>query len=250
MGRVMESKETKYFSSVDINYSSVGEIGATFANYLIKLYVGCQLIEWLVAGEFITLLLQKSFLILMFGFHLKSNRYMWQKMDTEAAYGLLVELGYLVPDILFMSLMNIYYSVITCAVRFSFIGFSTPTTNGTNNNKENIVHIVVSSEAKMSQGKTLVQVAHAASASLSFRTVQAAFWHGLRADKAKPTYLIFKTKGDNSLEKIVEKLNQHGLKNQLISDAGRTQIAPGTKTCIVFETDVTNSLFPDMYVTM
>ena len=44
--------------------------------------------------------------------------------------------------------------------------------------------------------------------------------------------IVLKTENEKSLLKLLQEAKDHGIKTALITDAGKTVVAPGTKTCI------------------
>ncbi|MCX8169719.1 MAG: peptidyl-tRNA hydrolase Pth2 [Candidatus Methanomethyliaceae archaeon] len=91
--------------------------------------------------------------------------------------------------------------------------------------------IVVRNDIKMSKGKMAAQVAHAALASY------------MEAIKRKPNWVeAWLMEGQrkvvlkiNSLEELLEikkRVEKEGFPNSLITDAGLTELEPGTTTCL------------------
>ncbi|MBW2981401.1 peptidyl-tRNA hydrolase Pth2 [Candidatus Woesearchaeota archaeon] len=87
--------------------------------------------------------------------------------------------------------------------------------------------ILVRDDLKLPKGKLSAQVAHAA--------VEAAFnsdkkkvdeWRKTGAKK-----VVLKVKDEKELLKYLQEAKDNKLKTALITDAGKTVIAPGTKTC-------------------
>ncbi len=91
--------------------------------------------------------------------------------------------------------------------------------------------IVMRSDLKMGKGKAAAQAAHAAveCALYSEKKDRKAFdeWHG--SGQAK---IVLKVNTLEELYFIKECAKSAGLHTSLITDAGRTQIEPGTVTCI------------------
>ncbi len=88
--------------------------------------------------------------------------------------------------------------------------------------------ILVRADLKLPKGKMAAQVAHA--------SVQAV----LNSDKAKVNEwrsqgqkkIVLKVKDEKELLEFIGLAKAAGLKTALITDAGKTVIAPGTKTCL------------------
>ncbi len=88
--------------------------------------------------------------------------------------------------------------------------------------------ILVRQDLKLPKGKLAAQAAHAA--------VEAAF----NSDKKKfnswreegQKKIVLKVADEKELLKYLQLAKDNGLKTALITDAGRTVIAPGTKTCV------------------
>jgi PTH2 family peptidyl-tRNA hydrolase len=88
--------------------------------------------------------------------------------------------------------------------------------------------ILVRQDLKLPKGKMAAQAAHAA--------VEAAF----NSDKKKveewrkqgAKKVVLKVKDEKELLKYLQEAKDNKLKTALITDAGKTVIAPGTKTCL------------------
>ena len=88
--------------------------------------------------------------------------------------------------------------------------------------------IVVRADLKLSKGKMAAQVSHA--------SVEAV----LKSDKQKVDEwrdegmkkVVLKVQDEKELLEIKRKAGAAGLVSTLVSDAGRTEIAAGTKTCV------------------
>jgi len=91
--------------------------------------------------------------------------------------------------------------------------------------------IVVRSDLKMGKGKLAVQVAHAAvsSAENTRKNRQVWFnaWYG--ENQAK---ICVKVDNEKELRVLKGRLDEMGIPNALIQDAGLTQLEPGTTTCL------------------
>jgi PTH2 family peptidyl-tRNA hydrolase len=88
--------------------------------------------------------------------------------------------------------------------------------------------VVVRTDLDMGRGKIAAQVAHAAVAATlaSLGTADVAAW--LREGQPK---VVLKVSTAGQLEDVVRQGRESGLPVEAISDAGRTQLTPGTLTC-------------------
>jgi PTH2 family peptidyl-tRNA hydrolase len=88
--------------------------------------------------------------------------------------------------------------------------------------------VVVRTDLDMGRGKIAAQVAHAAVAATlaSLGTADFAAW---LAEGQPKVVLRVRTAGQ--LEDVVRQARAGGLSVEVISDAGRTQVTPGTLTC-------------------
>ena len=91
--------------------------------------------------------------------------------------------------------------------------------------------IVVRNDLKMGKGKLAVQVAHAAVSSAEqarrYRKDWLDAW--FRDNQAK---ICVKIDSEEELRQLKGKVDEAGIPNSLISDAGLTQLEPGTTTCL------------------
>jgi PTH2 family peptidyl-tRNA hydrolase len=91
--------------------------------------------------------------------------------------------------------------------------------------------IVARTDLKMGKGKLAAQVAHAALAaadeSRGMRNDWFSEWR--RQGGAK---VVVKGSGEEELLELFKKARSMGLPSSLIQDAGRTQLEPGTVTCL------------------
>jgi len=93
--------------------------------------------------------------------------------------------------------------------------------------------IVIRQDLALPKGKMAAQAAHAA--------VEAAF----RSDKKEVAQwrsegmkkVVLKVKNEKELLKVLQEAKDVGLVTALITDAGRTIVEPGTKTCIAIGPD-------------
>jgi len=88
--------------------------------------------------------------------------------------------------------------------------------------------ILVRSDLKLSPGKLAVQVAHASVlCTLKSDKILINDWLSKGSKK-----VVLKVKSEAELHKFKNEADQMGLKSYLVTDAGRTEIAPGTETCL------------------
>jgi len=91
--------------------------------------------------------------------------------------------------------------------------------------------IVVRADLGMSKGKTAAQVAHAAvNCSLASKKKQPETF-GYWMENAYPK-VVLKVQSEMELFEIKVAADAMGIINSIIADAGRTEIAPGSITCI------------------
>ena len=83
----------------------------------------------------------------------------------------------------------------------------------------------------MGKGKLAVQVAHAAVSSCEQTKKYKKAWFDswIRENQAK---ICVKVDGEEDLRRLKGKLDEDGIPNSLIADAGLTQLEPGTTTCL------------------
>jgi PTH2 family peptidyl-tRNA hydrolase len=91
--------------------------------------------------------------------------------------------------------------------------------------------IVVRQDLKMGKGKLAVQVAHAAVSSAEQARRYKPSWYDswIHENQAK---ICVKVEGENELRLLKGKIDEAGIPNALIQDAGLTQLEPGTTTCL------------------
>ncbi|NQU79814.1 peptidyl-tRNA hydrolase [Candidatus Woesearchaeota archaeon] len=88
--------------------------------------------------------------------------------------------------------------------------------------------ILVRQDLKLPKGKLAAQVAHAAvEAALGSSKIKLTAW---RAQGQKK--VVLKVSDEKELMSYLQKAKYDNLKAALITDAGKTCIAPGTKTCV------------------
>lgn len=91
--------------------------------------------------------------------------------------------------------------------------------------------IVVREDLKMSNGKTCVQVAHAAvSAAEETRRLKPEWFTGWFEEGQKK--VVLKVKTLDELVKLKEAAASEGIPSFLVSDMGLTELPPGTVTCL------------------
>ncbi len=83
----------------------------------------------------------------------------------------------------------------------------------------------------MGKGKTAVQVAHAAVSSSEQARKHRPRWYEswIQENQAK---ICVKVESENELRALKGRVDEEGLPNALIQDAGLTQLEPGTTTCL------------------
>jgi len=88
--------------------------------------------------------------------------------------------------------------------------------------------VVVRADLDMGRGKIAAQVAHAAVAAVlaNLGTDDLAGW--LREGQPK---VVLKVTSAGELRDVIDQAKAAGLPIELVNDAGRTQVAPGTLTC-------------------
>jgi peptidyl-tRNA hydrolase, PTH2 family len=88
--------------------------------------------------------------------------------------------------------------------------------------------IVVRTDLGMGRGKIAAQVAHAAVAAVLAGLGEADLAAWLQEGQPK---VVLKVTDGVQLEDVVRQARAAGLPTELICDAGRTQVSPGTPTC-------------------
>ncbi len=91
--------------------------------------------------------------------------------------------------------------------------------------------IVVRRDLNMSKGKLAAQVAHASVSSFYKTYIEKKEW-ALEWLRNKQPKIICKVDGLKDIHKLGESADHLGIPNVVIEDAGLTQLAPGTVTCI------------------
>jgi len=91
--------------------------------------------------------------------------------------------------------------------------------------------IVVRTDLKMGKGKLAVQVAHAAVSSAESARINRKTWFDawFGENQAK---ICVKVDNEKALRVLKGRLDEMGIPNSLIQDAGLTQLEPGTTTCL------------------
>ncbi|MBT3395547.1 peptidyl-tRNA hydrolase [archaeon] len=93
--------------------------------------------------------------------------------------------------------------------------------------------ILVRTDIKMSKGKTAAQVAHASiEATLKSDDQKVKAWRNKGMKK-----VVLKVKEESELFKFKEFAKDVGVVSALIRDAGKTQLDPGTITCLAIGPD-------------
>ena len=88
--------------------------------------------------------------------------------------------------------------------------------------------VVIRTDLKMGKGKIAAQVAHASLAAYK----KAGLIAKRRWDAAGSKKIVVKVGSLKELIDVYNKAKDHDLKPVMISDAGKTQISSGTKTCV------------------
>jgi len=88
--------------------------------------------------------------------------------------------------------------------------------------------VAVRADLGMGRGKIAAQVAHAAVAATLARLGRDDFDAWLRDGQPK---VVLKVTGAGQLEDVVRQARAAGLPVEVVTDAGRTQVSPGTLTC-------------------
>lgn len=111
---------------------------------------------------------------------------------------------------------------------------------------------MVRTDLKMGKGKIAGQAAHAAVRACglaSFWRHPRLWWKKVKWFKEGETKIVLKVKDDIELASIIIKLHNRGIKYAIVTDAGRTQIEPGTLTAIGFgpvEDEVADKIVGDL----
>jgi len=93
--------------------------------------------------------------------------------------------------------------------------------------------IIVRQDLKLPKGKMAAQVAHASvRAVLNSPKKKVQEWNNQGMAK-----IVLKTENEKTLLKLLQTAKDHNLKTAMITDAGKTVVAPGTKTCIAIGPD-------------
>ena len=93
--------------------------------------------------------------------------------------------------------------------------------------------ILVRQDLKLPKGKCAAQVAHASvDAVLKSDSKLVKAWRGEGMAK-----IVLKVKDEKELVKMFQDAKDEGLTASLITDAGHTVVAPGTKTCVAIGPD-------------
>ena len=93
--------------------------------------------------------------------------------------------------------------------------------------------IIIRQDLKLPKGKMAAQAAHASvRAVLNSDKKMVQEWNDEGMAK-----IVLKTENEKSLLKLLQEAKDHGIKTAMITDAGKTVVAPGTKTCIALGPD-------------
>ena len=93
--------------------------------------------------------------------------------------------------------------------------------------------IIIRQDLKLPKGKMAAQAAHASvRAVLNSDKKMVQEWNDEGMAK-----IVLKTDNEKLLLKLLQEAKDHGIKTAMITDAGKTVVAPGTKTCIALGPD-------------
>tara|TARA_Y100000310_G_C20660332_1_gene804391 strand:- start:478 stop:819 length:342 start_codon:yes stop_codon:yes gene_type:complete len=93
--------------------------------------------------------------------------------------------------------------------------------------------IIIRQDLKLPKGKAAAQSAHASvDAVLKSNSDLVKSWR-----KAGMAKIVVKVKDEKALVKIFQKAKDNNITASLITDAGKTVVAPGTKTCVALGPD-------------
>ena len=93
--------------------------------------------------------------------------------------------------------------------------------------------IIIRQDLKLPKGKMAAQAAHASvKAVLNSDKKVIQEWNDEGMAK-----IVLKTENEKSLLKLLQEAKDNGIKTAMITDAGKTVVAPGTKTCIALGPD-------------
>lgn len=91
--------------------------------------------------------------------------------------------------------------------------------------------IVVRTDLKMSPGKIATQAAHAAVSSALLAKSKKKSWFSKWSSEGQKK-IVLKVKSLNELKELKKKASALGIPNELIRDAGFTEVVPGTITAL------------------
>ena len=93
--------------------------------------------------------------------------------------------------------------------------------------------ILIRADLKLPKGKAAAQAAHAAvEATLRSKDAKVKEWHSQGQKK-----IVLKVADEPELLRYLQEAKDAGLQTALITDAGMTVVAPGTKTCVAIGPD-------------
>ena len=93
--------------------------------------------------------------------------------------------------------------------------------------------IIIRQDLKLPKGKAAAQAAHASvKAVLNSDKKKVQAW-----DEEGMAKIVLKTENEKSLLKLLQEAKDQGIKTAMITDAGKTVVPPGTKTCIAIGPD-------------
>lgn len=91
--------------------------------------------------------------------------------------------------------------------------------------------MVVRQDLKMGKGKLAVQVAHAAVSSAEQARKYHKSWYESWYNESQAKICV-KVENEKELRMLKGRIDEAGIPNALIQDAGLTQLDPGTTTCL------------------
>ena len=91
--------------------------------------------------------------------------------------------------------------------------------------------IIVRADLKISKGKMAAQVAHAA-VNCALKSKKSDLSNFMKWFDEGQKKVVVKIKGESDLRKLQQYARELGLISSLITDAGLTEVPPGTVTCL------------------
>jgi peptidyl-tRNA hydrolase, PTH2 family len=91
--------------------------------------------------------------------------------------------------------------------------------------------IVVRTDLGMGKGKIAAQVAHASLSAAEESRGRRSNWYDEWKDGGQPK-IVLRASSEEELRDLLRKAKAQGLPAVLVEDSGRTQLEPGTATCL------------------